>query len=112
VVGQDRAVAQLQRRQRRYARTSWSAAGSGIEEAARCFAAAVVAPDGSDRSWDLVLRGIHPTWWRSTARDPDPEWRARAIVEVSRSPIEGERKVILCSTPSGSGSTRPRPASC
>ena len=34
--------------------------GSGVEEAARCFAAAVVAPDGDERAWDLVLRGVHP----------------------------------------------------
>src|SRR6476661_8643591 len=33
--------------------------GSGTDEAARCFAAAVIAPD-DDRVWDLARRGRHP----------------------------------------------------
>jgi DNA polymerase-3 subunit delta' len=99
VVGQDRAVAQLQRAAERpvHAYLLVGPRGSGIEEAARCFAAAVVAPDGDDRSWDLVLRGVHPD---VVEVDP-PATQIRVedaqliVEEVSRSPIEGERKVIL-----------------
>jgi DNA polymerase-3 subunit delta' len=99
VVGQDRAVAQLQRAAERpvHAYLLVGPRGSGIEEAARCFAAAVVAPDGDDRSWDLVLRGVHPD---VVEVDP-PATQIRVedaqliVDEVSRSPIEGERKVIL-----------------
>ena len=99
VVGQDRAVAQLQRAAERpvHAYLLVGPRGSGIEEAARCFAAAVVAPDGNDRSWDLVLRGVHPD---VVEVDP-PATQIRVedaqliVDEASRSPIEGERKVIL-----------------
>jgi DNA polymerase III subunit delta' len=99
VVGQDRAVAQLQRAAERpvHAYLLVGPRGSGIEEAARCFAAAVVAPDGNDRSWDLVLRGVHPD---VVEVDP-PATQIRVedaqliVEEASRSQIEGERKVIL-----------------
>jgi DNA polymerase III subunit delta' len=99
VVGQDRAVAQLQRAAERpvHAYLLVGPRGSGIEEAARCFAASVVAPDGNDRSWDLVLRGVHPD---VVEVDP-PATQIRVedaqliVEEASRSPIEGERKVIL-----------------
>src|SRR3954452_2869714 len=99
IVGQDRAVAQLRRAAERpvHAYLLVGPRGSGIEEAARCFAAAVVAPDGDDRSWDLVLRGVHPDVVE--VDPPATQIRvedAQTIVdEVSRSPIEGERKVIL-----------------
>ena len=37
------------------------APGSGVEEAARCFAAALDRAGRADeRAWDLVLRGVHP----------------------------------------------------
>jgi DNA polymerase-3 subunit delta' len=99
VVGQDRAVAQLQRAAKRptHAYLLVGPRGSGIEEAARCFAAAVIAPDGDDRAWDLVLRGVHPDVVE--VDPPATQIRvedAQTIVdEASRSPIEGERKVIL-----------------
>ena len=71
--------------------------GSGVEEAARCFAAAVVAPDGNDRAWDLALRGVHPD---IVEIDPPAtqirvEDAQQIIDEASRSPIEGERKVVV-----------------
>jgi DNA polymerase III subunit delta' len=99
IVGQDRAVAQLRRAAERpvHAYLLVGPRGSGIEEAARCFAAAVVAPEGDERSWDLVLRGVHPDVVE--VDPPATQIRvedAQTIVdEVSRSPIEGERKVIL-----------------
>jgi DNA polymerase III subunit delta' len=99
VVGQDRAVAQLQRAASRpvHAYLLVGPRGSGIEEAARCFAAAVIAPDGNERAWDLVVRGVHPD---VVEVDP-PATQIRVedaqliVDEVSRSPIEGERKVIV-----------------
>ena len=99
IVGQDRAVAQLQRAADRpvHAYLLVGPRGSGIEEAARCFAAAVVAPDGNERAWDLATRGVHPDVVE--VDPPATQIRiedAQTIVdEVSRSPIEGERKVIL-----------------
>src|SRR3954463_8149664 len=99
IPGQDRAVAQLQRAAERpvHAYLLVGPRGSGIEEAARCFAAGGGAPDGDDRSWDLVLRGVHPDVVE--VDPPATQIRvedAQTIVdEVSRSPIEGERKVIL-----------------
>ena len=91
VVGQDRAVAQLQRSAERpvHAYLLVGPRGSGIEEAARCFAAAVIAPDGNDRAWDLVVRGVHPD---VVEVDP-PATQIRVedaqliVDEVSRSPI-------------------------
>ena len=99
VVGQDRAVALLQRAAERpvHAYLLVGPRGSGIEEAARCFAAAVVAPDGDERSWDLVLRGVHPD---VVEIDPPAtqirvEDAQQIVDEAYRSPIEGARKVIM-----------------
>jgi DNA polymerase III subunit delta' len=99
VVGQERAVMSLQRAAERpsHAYLLVGPRGSGAEEAARCFAAALVAADGDDRSVDLVLRGMHPD-----VIEIDPPANqiriedAQAIVdEVYRSPVEGARKVLL-----------------
>lgn len=98
VVGQDSAVARLQRAAERpvHAYLLVGPRGSGVEEAARCFAAAVVAPEGDERSWDLAMRGVHPD---IVEIDPPANQirveDAQAIVEEAyRSPIEGARKVI------------------
>ena len=71
--------------------------GSGVDEAARCFAAALIAPEADERAWDLARRGRHPD---IVEVDP-PESilrvdHARVIVEEAhRSPIEGGRKVVV-----------------
>ncbi len=99
VVGQDQAVAQLQRAAERpvHAYLLVGPRGSGVEEAARCFAASLITTDDDERSWDLVLRGVHPD---VVEIDP-PATQIRIedaqtiIDEVSRSPIEGARKVIV-----------------
>ena len=99
VIGQDRAVALLQRAAARpaHAYLLVGSRGSGVEDAARCFAAAVVAPDGDDRAVDLALRGAHPD-----VVEIDPatnqirvEDAQQIIDEAYRSPIEGARKVII-----------------
>ena len=99
VVGQDRAVALLQRAAERpaHAYLLVGSRGSGVEEAARCFAAAVVAPDGDERAVDLALRGAHPD---IVEIDPATnqirvEDAQQIIDEAYRSPIEGARKVII-----------------
>ena len=62
VVGQDRAVALLQRAAERpvHAYLLVGPARLRLDEAARCFAAAVVAPDDDERAWDLACAGVHP----------------------------------------------------
>jgi DNA polymerase-3 subunit delta' len=104
IPGQERAVTQLHRAAARpvHAYLLVGPRGSGVEEAARCFAAALITADtGSaedgERSWDLVLRGVHPDVVEIDP--PATQIRiedAQAVVdEVSRSPIEGERKVVV-----------------
>jgi DNA polymerase-3 subunit delta' len=104
IPGQERAVVQLQRATARpvHAYLLVGPRGSGVEEAARCFAAALITSDTSSvedgqRSWDLVLRGVHPDVVE--VDPPATQIRiedAQAVVEeVSRSPIEGERKVVM-----------------
>jgi DNA polymerase-3 subunit delta' len=104
IPGQERAVTQLQRAATRpvHAYLLVGPRGSGIEDAARCFAAALITTDTSstedgERAWDLVLRGVHPD---VVEIDP-PATQIRiedaqtVVDEVSRSPIEGERKVVM-----------------
>jgi DNA polymerase-3 subunit delta' len=104
IPGQARAVAQLQRAATRpvHAYLLVGPRGSGVEEAARCFAAALITTDASssedgERTWDLVLRGVHPDVVEIDP--PATQIRiedAQAVVdEVWRSPIEGERKVVV-----------------
>ena len=69
VVGQDKAIALLQRAAERpaHAYLLVGPRGSGIEEAARCFAAALVAPDGDERARGTCrCAASTPTSWRST----------------------------------------------
>lgn len=99
VVGQDRAVARLQRAAERpaHAYLLVGSRGSGVEEAARCFAAAVVAPDGNERAVDLARRGAHPDIVEiDPATNQIRVEHAQEIIDASyRSPIEGARKVII-----------------
>ncbi|MGH9027675.1 MAG: DNA polymerase III subunit delta', partial [Acidimicrobiia bacterium] len=71
--------------------------GSGVENAARALAAALVAPDGDDRVRELVARSVHPDVVEFDP--PESQIRveaARTIVEEAhKSPIEGDRKVVL-----------------
>ena len=62
VVGQERAVGLLQRAAERpvHAYLLVGPRGSGLEDAARCFAAEVVSPEDDQRVQDLVVRGMHP----------------------------------------------------
>ncbi|MGH9014541.1 MAG: ATP-binding protein, partial [Acidimicrobiia bacterium] len=99
VVGQERAVGLLRRAAERpvHSYLLVGPRGSGVDEAARCFAAALIAPEADERAWDLARRGRHPD---IVEVDP-PESilrvdHARVIVEEAhRSPIEGGRKVVV-----------------
>jgi len=102
VVGQDAAVDLLRAAVARpvHAYLLVGPRGSGVEEAARCFAAALVAAgpdDERERVWELVLRGEHPdvveidpATTQIVKDDAD-----RFVRESHASPIEGERKVVM-----------------
>ena len=100
LTGQDRAAALLRRAAERpvHAYLLVGARGSGVEDAARCFAAALVAPD-DERAADLALRGMHPDIVEFEPEGAgfrvNEDVRQRIIPEASRSPIEGARKVIV-----------------
>ena len=98
VVDQDDAVALLQRAARRpsHAYLLVGPRGSGVEQAARCFAAATIAPD-DDRAFDLALRGVHPDVVEidPAATQIRVEDAQTILEEAYRSPVEGERKAIL-----------------
>jgi DNA polymerase-3 subunit delta' len=99
VPGQARAGARLERAAARpvHSYLLTGPRGSGVERAARALAAALVAPAGDQRARELVARSVHPD---VVEFDP-PETQirveaARAIVEEAhKSPIEGDRKVVL-----------------
>jgi DNA polymerase-3 subunit delta' len=101
VPGQERAVALLQHAAERpvHAYLLVGARGAGVEEAARCFAAALIAPGDNQRAWDLALRGCHPDVVEfeptATTYSVNDDVRDRMIPEAYRSPIEGERKVLV-----------------
>jgi len=103
VVGQDQAVALLQHAATRpvHSYLLVGPRGSGVEDAARCFAASLVTSGGGiaddERVWDLVLRGEHPdvveidpSTTQIVKDDAD-----RFVRECHASPVEGERKVVM-----------------
>lgn len=98
-VGQERAVAVLQRAAERpvHAYLFVGSRGSGAEDTARSFAAALVDPGDDPTVRDRVHRGRHPD---VIEIDP-PEQQIRVehaetvIHEASTSPIEADRKVIV-----------------
>lgn len=99
VVGQERAVGLLQHAAQRpaHAYLLVGPRGSGLEDATRCFAADVVAPDGDARVHDLVVRGMHPD---VVEFEPEGNFirveQADSIIrEAHRSPVETQRKVVV-----------------
>lgn len=99
VIGQDRAVALLQRAATRplHAYLLVGPRGSGVDDAARCFAAAVVAPEGDERAARLALRSMHPD-----IVEIEPEKTVISVDqaheltrEAARSPVESDRKVLI-----------------
>jgi DNA polymerase-3 subunit delta' len=99
VVGQERALEELARAAERpvHAYLLVGPRGSGVEDAARAFAARLIGAD-DERARHLVERGMHPDVIEfepggATYRVDDV--RERMIPEAHRSPVEGERKVLL-----------------
>ena len=101
LAGQERAVALLRRAAERpvHAYLLVGARGSGVEDAARCFAAALVAGEDDARAVDLALRGMHPDIVEFEPEGANyrvkEDVRERIIPEASRRPVEGARKVIV-----------------
>jgi len=98
VVGQDEAVKVLRHAADRpsHAYLLVGPSGSGVEDAARCFAASVVAP-GDERALELASRGVHPDIVEidPAATQIRVEDAQTILDEAYRSPVEGTRKVIL-----------------
>ncbi len=97
VIGQDRAVAMLQRAAQRpvHAYLLVGPRGSGIEIAARCFAALLIGADGDER----VLRGRHPDVVEfrpvATTYSVERDVRDAILPAVHASPVETERKCVV-----------------
>jgi DNA polymerase-3 subunit delta' len=101
LVGQEHAIEALERAAQRpgHAYLLVGPPGSGVEVAARSFAAELVAPDGDERIRGLVMRGLHPD---VVEFEPggfsylvDKDVRERILPEASRAPIEADRKVLV-----------------
>ncbi len=101
VVGQERALGALRQAAARpgHAYLLVGPRGSGIEDAAREFAAMLIGVAGDERGLRLVMRSVHPDVVEfepgaASYRVKD-DVRERILPEAARAPIEGERKVIV-----------------
>ena len=100
LVGQDTALELLRRAAARpgHAYLIAGPRGAGGADAARAFAAALVAPDGNERALNLVARSLHPD-----VIEFEPERsvitvdqaRDDIIPEAWSAPIEADRKVLI-----------------
>jgi DNA polymerase-3 subunit delta' len=99
VIGQDRAIDALTRAAATpgHAYLLVGPRGSGVEQAARAFAALLVGGD-DERVQRLVERGMHPDvveFEPGGASYRVDDIRDGVNVEAHRSPVEGDRKVLL-----------------
>jgi DNA polymerase-3 subunit delta' len=101
VVGQERALDALRRAAVRpgHAYLLVGPRGSGVELAAREFAAMLIGAEDDERSRSLVLRSVHPdvVEYEPSAASyrVKEDVRERVLPEAARAPIEGERKVLI-----------------
>jgi len=102
VVGQARAIETLERAAARpgHAYLMVGPRGSGIEEAARGFAALLLGTsDDDERAHRLALRGVHPDIVEFEPAGASyrvrEDVRERILPEAARAPIESERKVLI-----------------
>jgi DNA polymerase-3 subunit delta' len=103
IVGQERAIETLERAAARpgHAYLMVGPRGSGIEQAARAFAALLLGTnDGDDdRARRLALRGVHPDIVEFEPAGASyrvrEDVRGRILPEAARAPIESERKVLI-----------------
>jgi DNA polymerase-3 subunit delta' len=101
VVGQDRALGALRQAAARpgHAYLLVGPRGSGVEDAAREFAAMLIGVADDERGSRLVMRSVHPDVVEfepgaASYRVKD-DVRERILPEAARAPIEGERKVLI-----------------
>jgi DNA polymerase-3 subunit delta' len=101
VVGQERALDRLRAAVARpvHAYLLVGPRGSGVEQAARDFAALLIGVGDDERGRRLVERGVHPDVVEfepggASYRVKD-DVRERILPEAARAPIEGERKVVI-----------------
>jgi DNA polymerase-3 subunit delta' len=100
VVGQDRAIDALRGAAQRpaHAYLLTGPRGSGVEEAARSFAALLIGVADDERGLRLVRRGVHPdvVEFEPTAASYLIDYvRDRILPEAMRAPVESERKVLI-----------------
>ena len=101
VVGQDRALAALRQAAARpgHAYLLVGPRGSGVEDAAREFAAMLIGVADDERGSRLVMRSVHPDVVEfepsaASYRVKD-DVRERILPEAARAPIESDRKVLI-----------------
>jgi DNA polymerase-3 subunit delta' len=103
IVGQERAIETLERAAARpgHAYLMVGPRGSGVEEAARGFAALLIGADAGDddRARRLARRGVHPDIVEfepaGASYRVKEDVRERILPEAARAPIESERKVLI-----------------
>ncbi len=101
VVGQERALDALRRAAERpgHAYLLVGPRGSGVEDAAREFAAMLIGAGDDERGRRLVMRGVHPDVVEfepgGASYRVKEDVRERILPEAARAPIEGERKVLV-----------------
>jgi DNA polymerase III subunit delta' len=100
VVGQERAVETLRRASVRpsHAYLLVGPRGSGVEDAAREFAALLIGVGENDRALGLVRRGVHADvveFAPAGTQYKVDEVREGILPEAARAPIEAERRVLI-----------------
>lgn len=101
LVGQERAIETLRRAAARpsHAYLLVGPRGSGVEDAARDFAALLIGVDDDDRSVRLVKRGVHPDVVEfapgGASYRVKEDVRDTILPEAARAPIEAERRVLI-----------------
>jgi DNA polymerase-3 subunit delta' len=101
LVGQERVVETLRRATERpsHAYLLVGPRGSGVEEAARDFAALLIGVGDDDRGLRLVQRGVHPDVVEFAPGGPS--YRVKEVVrdsilpEAARAPLEADRRVLI-----------------
>jgi len=101
VVGQERAVETLRRAGERpsHAYLLVGPRGSGVEDAARDFAALLIGVGDDERSLRLVQRGVHPDVVEfapgGASYRVKEDVRDTILPEAARAPIEADRRVLI-----------------
>ncbi len=101
VIGQERAVETLRRASERpsHAYLLVGPRGSGVEDAARDFAALLIGVGNDERGRRLVQRGVHPDVVEfapgAASYRVKEDVRDAILPEAARAPIEADRRVLI-----------------